>query len=68
MPTTEAPPVVERSEGCTLFFSGGGEVIDAGGGSVPNALLIGPPFTITEAEMDAVVAVVGEAISAVCGD
>ena len=34
MPTTEAPPVVERSEGCTLFFSGGREVIDAGGGAV----------------------------------
>jgi adenosylmethionine-8-amino-7-oxononanoate aminotransferase len=34
MPTTEAPPVVERAEGCTLFFSGGREVIDAGGGAV----------------------------------
>ena len=34
MPTTEAPPVVERAEGCTLFFSGGREIIDAGGGAV----------------------------------
>jgi adenosylmethionine-8-amino-7-oxononanoate aminotransferase len=43
-------------------------VYPAGDGSVPDALLIGPPFTITEAEMDTVVAVLGEAISAVCGD
>jgi len=31
-------------------------------------LLIGPPFTITNAEMDEVVRVVDESISAVCGD
>ena len=43
-------------------------VYPAGDGSVPDALLIGPPFTITGAEMDTVVAVLGEAISAVCGD
>ena len=43
-------------------------VYPAGDGNAPDALLIGPPFTITEAEMDVVVAVVGESISAVCGD
>ena len=40
----------------------------AGDGTAPDALLIGPPFTITEEEMDTVVTVVGEAITEVCGD
>ena len=43
-------------------------VYPAGDGNAPDALLIGPPFTITEAEMNTVVAVIGEAITAVCGD
>ena len=43
-------------------------VYPAGDGNAPDALLIGPPFTITTAEMETTVKVVGEAISAVCGD
>ena len=43
-------------------------VYPAGDGTAPDALLIGPPFTITEEEMDTVVGVVGEAITEVCGD
>ncbi len=43
-------------------------VYPAGDGVAPDALLIGPPFTITNEEMDTVVQVVGEAVSAVCGD
>ncbi|MBJ31543.1 MAG: hypothetical protein CL466_09055 [Acidimicrobiaceae bacterium] len=43
-------------------------VYPAGDGNVPDALLIGPPFTITNAEMDEVVRVVDESILAVCGD
>jgi adenosylmethionine-8-amino-7-oxononanoate aminotransferase len=43
-------------------------VYPAGDGNAPDALLIGPPFTITTAEMETTVTVVGEAISAVCGD
>ena len=43
-------------------------VYPAGDGTAPDALLIGPPFTITEEEMDTVVTVVGEAITEVCGD
>ena len=42
-------------------------VYPAGDGHVPDALLIGPPFTITDAEMDRVVTVVDESINAVCG-
>jgi len=41
-------------------------VYPAGDGNVPDALLIGPPFTITDAEMDRVVTVVADSISAVC--
>ena len=43
-------------------------VYPAGDGNAPDALLIGPPFTISEAEMDTVVTVLGEAVSTVCGD
>ena len=43
-------------------------VYPAGDRNAPDALLIGPPFTITEAEMTTVVTVVGEAITAVCGN
>ena len=43
-------------------------VYPAGDGNAPDALLVGPPFTITTAEMETTVKVVGEAISAVCGD
>jgi len=43
-------------------------VYPAGDGTAPDALLIGPPFTITEEQMDTVVTVVGEAITEVCGD
>ena len=43
-------------------------VYPAGDGNAPDSLLIGPPFTITTAEMETTVKVVGEAISAVCGD
>ena len=43
-------------------------VYPAGDGTAPDALLIGPPFTISEAEMDTVVTVLGEAVSTVCGD
>ena len=43
-------------------------VYPAGDGHVPDALLIGPPFTITDAEMDRVVTVVTESITTVCGD
>ena len=43
-------------------------VYPAGDGVAPDALLIGPPFTITEAEMDTVVAVIGQAITEVYGD
>ena len=42
-------------------------VYPAGDGNVPDALLIGPPFTISDDEMDEVVLVVSESISAVCG-
>ena len=43
-------------------------VYPAGDGHVPDALLIGPPFTITDAEMDRVVTVVTESIATVYGD
>ena len=43
-------------------------VYPAGDGNVPDALLVGPPFTITDAEMDRLVQVVSESISAVYGD
>lgn len=43
-------------------------VYPAGDGNTPDALLLGPPFTITDAEMDVVVAVLADSISAVCGD
>jgi len=46
----------------------GAWVYPAGDGNVPDALLLGPPFTITDAEMDEVVRIVAESISAVCGD
>ena len=34
IPTATVPPVVESADGCTLYFSDGREVIDAGGGAV----------------------------------
>ena len=43
-------------------------VYPAGDGNVPDALLVGPPFTITDAEMDRLVQVVSESISTVYGD
>ena len=46
----------------------GAWVYPAGDGSVPDALLLGPPFTISDAEMDAVVQIVAESIAVVCGD
>ena len=43
-------------------------VYPAGDGNVPDALLVGPPFTVTDVEMDRLVQVVSESISAVYGD
>ncbi|HJL83631.1 MAG TPA: aminotransferase class III-fold pyridoxal phosphate-dependent enzyme, partial [Acidimicrobiales bacterium] len=34
IPSSAVPPVVERAEGCTLYFGDGREIIDAGGGAV----------------------------------
>jgi len=43
-------------------------VYPAGDGNAPDALLVGPPFTITTSEMEATARVLGDAVSAVCGD
>ena len=43
-------------------------VYPAGDGNVPDALLVGPPFTITDVEMHRLTRVVAESISAVYGD
>ena len=42
-------------------------VYPAGDGNVADAILLGPPFTITDAEMDRLVRVLTESITAVCG-
>ena len=34
VPTNDLPPVVERAEGCTLYFDDGRDVLDAGGGAI----------------------------------
>ena len=34
VPMNDLPPVVERAEGCTLYFADGRDVLDAGGGAV----------------------------------
>ena len=45
----------------------GAWVYPAGDGNLPDALLLGPPFTITDGEMDEVVRIVTESVDAVCG-
>ena len=67
--TAEPYPAIEgmASRVVAEAMDRGAWVYPAGDGNASDALLLGPPFTISGSEMDEVARIVAESISVVCG-